>query len=476
MPRRTRPTAAAAALLAAAGLGLTTAATARATVAPAPSGFGTPRVVPAAGTFYPTAVTRVLGTHTTGYAVSPGQPVTVPTAGRGGLPSSGMSALLVNLTATAGPADVRLGVSATGTSPGGPLVTVSSGGTRSTLVTVPLVTAGGFDVTTQGGGVTVTADVVGFYAADDTVVAGQGVSGGYQPVDATRIHESGPNDMIPAGGRALLAVDLGVQANAHATALLLKVTSKDTSAAGSLAVTTASVPRPPGGSSATPTTTAPVPEAPPTSPAVNPAIVPASVSFVARTPVSNLALVPAEVDSNGRIPVAVTNLSPGPAGYVVDLLGFYDDGDMGPNLRFRPLPQTTILDTGSARGGAGSLTPGARQRTTPEDSVAGDSTFGVVGVLTASTAAPSTVSVLPDDAAPEAADSAPLGAGTTSLAVQAEVGAGRAVGILAGDGTAPIALTLEVVGSFKAFPPVSNPATRRWVPPVAPWQISAVVR
>lgn len=213
-----------------------------------------------------------------------------------------------------------------------------------------------------------------------------------------------------------------------------------------------------------------------TAPAAEVAALPASVSFAAGTSLSNLALVPAEADTDGRIPVAVTNLSAAPAGYALDLVGFYDDGGIGPNLRFRPLPRTTVLDTGTGRGGVGPLTPDARQRTTPDDAVVGDSTFGLVGVLTASTTAPSTVGVFPEGVTPDAADSAPLEVGSTSLAVQSEVGMGRGVGVVAGPGTAPIGVTLEVTGSFEAFPPVGNPSARSWVPPVAPWQISAEPR
>ena len=499
MPRRTQPIAVVAAALAAAGFGLCVPQSALAATAdPSPGGFGRSSVVPAAGTFYPTPVTRLLGSGTAGYAVAAGQPVPVAVMGLGGLPSSGVSAVLVNLTATAGASDVRVGLTATATAPATApaaatpsatpatpsanptaLVAVPAGATRSTLLTVPLGTATGFDVTSLGGGVTATADVVGFYAADDTVVSGRGLSGGYQPVDATRLYDS-TGASLPAGGRALLTVDLGVQSNAHATALLLKVTSKDTTASGSLAVTTASVPlaaetpeaagpAPTAGSGADPTASAD-----PTAPTLTE--LPATVSFAGGTPSSNLALVPAEVDSNGRIPVAVTNLSAAPAGYAVDLVGFYDDGGLGPNLRFRPLPTTTVIDTASGRGGVGPLTRADPQRTTPEESVVGDSTFGLVGVLTASTTAASTVGLFPEDVSPEAADSRPIGAGTTSLAVQPEVGMGRGVGVLAGEGAAPIGLTLEVVGSFEAFPAVTNPAARRWVPPVAPWQISAVAR
>ncbi len=441
-----------AALVAATALGLSGALPAGAATAdPRPGPAATPSAMPAAGTFYPTAPVRVLGTPTGGYAVTPASVAPVTTAGRPGLPSSGVSALMVNVVATAGAADVRIGLTATGGGSPASLLAVPADTTRSTLVTVPLATTSGFDVSAVGGAATVTADVLGFYAADDTVVAGYGLSGGYQPVETTPLFESAAG-AIPAGGRALLAVDLGSPVTAHTTALLVSVTSKDTTAPGSLSVTAASAPGDPGG------------------------VLPATVSFAAGARAGNLALVPAEVDSSGRLGIAVTNLSAAPTGYALDLVGFYDDGGIGPDLRFRALPQTRVVDTATGLGGVSALTPGAGGRTTLGDAVVDDSTFALAGVVTATTAAASTVGVLSPDAVVTAASQVPVAAGTTSVAVQSEVGVGRDLGLLAGPGSSSMGLTLDVVGTFEAYPPVTNPAARRWVPPVSPWQISAVPR
>ncbi|MEO7234441.1 MAG: hypothetical protein ABIW80_03605 [Lapillicoccus sp.] len=452
------------ALLAATSLGLSGALPAGAATAdPRPGPAATPSAMPAAGTFYPTAPVRVLGSPTGGYAVSPGSPATVATAGRSGLPSSGVSALMVNVVATAGASDARLGLTAAGGVSPAPLLAVPAGTTSSTLVTVPLATTSGFDVSAVGGPATVTADVLGFYAADDTVVAGYGLSGGYQPVEVTPLYESAADTAIPPGGRVLLAVDLGGPATAHTTALLVHVTSKDTTAPGSLSVSSPSAPSPPSAVSA---------------PGDPDAVLPATVSFAAGARAGNLALVPAEVDSSGRLGIAVTNTSAAPAGYALDLVGFYDDGGIGPNLRFRALPQTRVLDTATGLGGVSALTPGVGGRTTLADAVADDSTFALAGVLSITTAAASTVTVRSPDAVIPAAGDAPVAAGRTSVALQSEVGAGRDLTVMAGpgSGSAPMGLTLDLVGTFEAHPPVTNAAARRWVPPVSPWQISAVPR
>jgi hypothetical protein len=458
MLARLRSTAVVAALVAATGIGLSTSATAAASPTDwSPGGMATgtmPSVMPAAGTFYPTQPLRLLGTPTAGYAVVPGSPVTVAVTGRGDLPSSGVSAVLVNVTATAGASDARLSLDAVGVVAPAPLVTVAAGTTRSTLVTVPLATAAGFDVAASNGPATVTVDVLGFYAADDTVVAGHGVSGGYQPLAVTRLHETTPATPLPAGGRALLAVDLGASATAHATALLVRLTATSPGASGSLSASAASAP-------------APTSEGPGT--------LPSSVSFASGTSASNLALVPAEIDSDGRILVAVTNASAAPTGFALDLVGFYDDGAIGPNLRFRPLPQTRILDSGTGVGGVSSLAPDAIVQSIPPEDVAGDSTFALAGVVTVTAKTPAALAVFAGDTTPDAAQSLRVAAGTTSLAVQPEVGATRALGLTA-TGTDPVAVTMDVVGSFEAFPPVTNPAARHWVPPVSPWQVKAVPR
>ena len=86
--------------------------------------------------------------------------------------------------------------------------------------------------------------------------------------------------------------------------------------------------------------------------------------FAAGATAANLALVPARVGASGRLDVALTNASSGTTGVRLDLVGFYDDGALGPNLRFRALPQTRVLDTTTGVG-APALPPGARAAVDP---------------------------------------------------------------------------------------------------------------
>jgi hypothetical protein len=450
-PRR-RATAIVAAMVAAAGSGASSAVASSAVASSAvelqtktddpETGGVLPRAVPAAGTFYPTTVARLLGSSDAGYAVQPGSGATIAAAGHGGLPRSGISAVVLNVTAAAGPTDVALSFAPAGTPAPPPLLLAPAGTTRSALLTLPLGSSDSIAVTTTASAA-VAADLVGFYAADDTVLGSHGVSGGYQPVEVTRVFDSDTAQPLAAGGRQVLAVDLGTGATPHTTALLVRATVKGAQAPGTLSV----------GSSAGATP---------------------SVPFVAAVPASNLAVVPASAEGDGRLDVAVTNASTGATGVAVDLVGFYDDGALGPNLRFRPLPQTRVVDTASGLG-TSALQPGRRTTVTPDESVVGDSTFGVVGVATTTPAGgPAAVSV----DSPEATRSTDVevAAGATSVPVQSQVSAGRGVGLRSRAGSPPTGVTVDVTGSFEAYPPVVNPAARGWVAPVSGWQISATPR
>lgn len=480
---------------------------------PFASGSPTPTARPAAGTFYPTDAERVLGSTSAGYQLSADTPLTVSTSRSAGLPSSGMSAVVANVTVTAGPSNVSSNVSVTaaptsaGVDPAPPsgLLVVPAGTTRSSLLTIPLGPLGSFVLSATGGNATVTADVVGFYASDDTVVGGRGVSGGYQPLTPHRLVDATGAAAVPAGGSIVVGVDLGSAVTQHATALLVRVSTQDTTAPGTVSATAP----PDSGATSTPSGSDGVSAESATSTATQMATQTATqmatVSFTAGSPASNLAVIPARIGDDGKIGLEVASSSTAPAGVVVDLVGFYDDGTIGPNLRFRPLPQTRVVDTRTSLA-MSPLLPGRSQTVTPASSVVGDSTFGLVGVLTTTTAAATCV-----DLGPDAPTTAPSGAvavggvsvaaGTTSSAVQVEVATDRTVAVRGEPGAlaapsapsapstpstpsapsapsapTPTQVTFDVVGSFEAYPPVVTASSRDWVAPVSGWQVGAVAR
>lgn len=403
-----------------------------------------------AGAFYPVAATRLLGTPTSGYAVQPGVPVTVPVEAQKGVPATGVSAAVVNVVVAAGPSAVTLSArpavgdeSPRPSSGFLPAVVVPAGDTRSALLTVPISATGAFDVSVAGGAASVTADLEGFYAADDTVIATAGISGGYQPVDVTRVYDTRADTPVPPGGTTQLSASLGAGVDPHVTSLLVQVTAFDAAATGGLAVTGTS-----GG--------------------------PTAVSYAPGRATSNLAVVPADLDSDGRLRLALTNSGAASVGAAVDVVGFYDDGTIGANLRLRTTEPTRVVDTPTGIP-ASALSPGVSVGVHPPATVVGASTFAVAGMLTTAPAATETTLEL--GRAEGAGQPLPVAAGvSTSVPVQAEVASDGTLALRAASGGPAVQGSLDVVATFESSPPVADGAPRSWVSPVSSWQIEAVRR
>ena len=402
-----------------------------------------------AGSFYPVDVQRLLGTPGGGgYGVLADGSTTVTVQGHPGLPSSGVSAVVANVVISTGSRDSVVSVSADEDDSAAQKVRIPASTTRAVLLTVPLAMTGGFRVHATADS-TVSVDLEGFYAADDTVIASVGTSGGYQPVDPQRVYDSaagtGP---VAAKERRLLSVDLGA-ASSHVTALLLRVNAAASTAAGSLSVEPSS-------------SSEPWP----------------SVAYPAGTASSNLAVVPAELDNDGRLDVSLANNGAAPTNVSVDLIGFYDDGQLGPNLRFRPLAPTAVTDT-ATDSSSWTLPATGTVTVTPDENVLDDSTFGLVGLLQIAPASAGHLTDLTVTSEESEADTdlaaATLTTSTASVSpVQPEVGADGSLQLSSSTGTG--AVSLDVVGTFESSPPVADGSPRTWVPPISGWQIDAVAR
>jgi hypothetical protein len=112
---------------------------------------------------------------------------------------------------------------------------------------------------------------------------------------------------------------------------------------------------------------------------------------------------------------------------------------------------------------------------TPSDTVVGESTFALVGVVTV-TASGGAAAIDVDAPDATSASDVEVANGTTTLPVQAQVGAARGLGLRTRDGSAPTEIAVDVTGSFEAYPPVTNPAARGWVAAVSRWQVAATPR
>lgn len=467
-----------------------------------------PTTGPAAGTFYPLPVTALLGSPGAPTSLDPGSATTVGVVGREGLPPAGVSAVVVNVTLeTAGDRAVVLGlrpqVGPLATGRALTSVTALPGRPSTTLVTVPLDPDGGFAALASAPA-RVRIDLVGLYAADDTVVAALGASGGYQPISAVRVVGAGAGTGVPdgdapssttqgggtpspaptvdaglgrplaAGERRAVGLDLGSATAPHVTALLLRVTVVRAPSAGTVTLAadpdagrptqTSATAVPAAGTSASPTLT--------TTPGGT---------------ASNLAVVPAVVDADGLLRLVLSGDLTGRADVRVDLVGFYDDGGLGPDLRFRSLPVGRVVDTRLGLGADGPVT--AATTVAPDPSVVGENTFALVGTLTTLGArggdAAGEVRAVPSDelgAPPSATGPAPGAVpvppgSQQSTPVQPEVGTDGSVALAAGPADGPrVQVVLDVVGSFEAYPEVADPSARGWVDAVPGWQVRALAR
>ena len=350
--RRTRrtPSAAAAAGLLAASLG----AVAMAPATAVPLSLDAIRSVTTTtglGAYHPITPTRLLDTRNgLGAAMArlgAGASLTLQVAGRGGVPQTGVSAVVLNLTGvsptagtyvTAYPADSpRPGVSS---------LNLDAGTIRANLVTVPLHADGRIDLVNAAGSIDLVADVVGVYAGSSTVATQLGASGGFLPVTPKRLFDSRADGVgaFVNGDTARIPVSFSDTADSRIRALVVTVTVTGATSPGYVRLWSASVAEP--GTS--------------------------SLNFVPGVDVANTAVV--EVGACGAscasatyaaLPAilarAVLASNAGQAHVVVDLVGVTTTGVAGlDSTAFAPLgTPTRIVDSrralGASRLGTGTI-------------------------------------------------------------------------------------------------------------------------
>ncbi|MFC1404867.1 MULTISPECIES: hypothetical protein [Streptacidiphilus] len=283
------------------------------TLPPAPA--STPP--PACTTYVPVAPTRVLDTRsgTGGFnrPLGAGGSLALPVAGRAGVPSSGVGAVVLNVTATGATLSSWMSVYPDGQ----PRPTVSNlnfgkGRTVANLVTVPVVD-GQVDLYNAYGSVNAVADLVGYYTTAAT--GSTFVSSGPTRVLDTRTGTGTPKQQL-AAGKAIPLQIAGVNgAPEKVTAVAMNVTATGSTQGGYI-------------------TAYPDGQARPTTSTVN---------FAAKQTTPNLAIVPVvdgKIDFyNGFGSVDV----------VADITGYFTGDDTG--AYFYPTVPTRLLDTRNGTGG-----------------------------------------------------------------------------------------------------------------------------
>ncbi|MGE0304812.1 MAG: RCC1 domain-containing protein [Acidimicrobiia bacterium] len=117
------------------------------------------------------AGTTVDGVGTRGFQLGPGMVIDVPVLGRGGVPSTGVSAVAVNVTVTKPTAGSVLTVWPTGSAmPGASNLNFSVGQTTPNLVVAKIGTGGRISIYNLYGTTDVIVDVAGFFPAADPFV------------------------------------------------------------------------------------------------------------------------------------------------------------------------------------------------------------------------------------------------------------------------------------------------------------------
>jgi subtilisin family serine protease len=294
------------------GHGLLDAAAAVADTPPTTSGYGEYTSLPPA---------RILDTRTgiggSPGALGPNATMQLQVTGAGGVPSTGVSAVVVNVTVTEPTAPSFLTVYPDGQSlPNSSNINFVANQTIANLVTVKVGNGGYIDIHNQFGDTQVVVDVAGYYG-DGTGPAGSTYVplAPYRLLDTRQSGEGGPLGPGEVRNLTVTGVD-SVPANAAGVVLNVTVTE---------------------GSQPSFLTVYPSGEGTPNA---------SNVNFVANQTIANLATV--QVGSGGQI--AIHNQF-GTVQVVVDLQGYFTAPGVTSGSRFFPVVDHRILDTRYNIGG-----------------------------------------------------------------------------------------------------------------------------
>ena len=196
------------------------------------------------GALLPVPPSRLLDTRTTGSPIGSTQSRSLKVTGVGGVPATGVSAVVLNVTVTETTSTGFLTVSPTGTT----RPTVSNlnwpmGATIPNAVIVKVGTNGQVDLFQSGpGSAQVIVDVAGYYV-DGTVVA----PGGFTSLAPSRILDTrnvGGKQLVSGETRDLAILNNGGVPASNVSAVVLNVTVTDTTGTGYLTVFPSAAGRP----------------------------------------------------------------------------------------------------------------------------------------------------------------------------------------------------------------------------------------
>jgi hypothetical protein len=267
------------------------------------------------GSYVPVVPVRLLDTRSgvgvSAGAVGAGGSAVLRVTGRGGVPGSGVSAVVLNVTATQPSAGTYVTVWPSGVArPVVSSVNVRAGQTRANLVTVPVGSDGRVRLYNNSGRVHLIADVQGYYR--------EGAGGAlFHPDSPWRLFDSRKSAAGALGAGAQRCLTVGRSGYGKASAVALNVTVTSPSRGTYLTVWPQGSKRP----------------------------VASNVNVVAGQTAPNAVI----TGVSGSRQFCVYNNS-GRAHVVVDVHGFYADGSVSGGLAFHPVTPMRVLDTRDGTG------------------------------------------------------------------------------------------------------------------------------
>jgi hypothetical protein len=191
-------------------------------------GYYQPAATARAGRLQTVAPARLLDTRS-GSKPGAGATVSLAVAGQGGVPSSGVAAIVLNVTATDATAPGYVTVWPEGSQPATSNLNVDAAGqTVANQVIVPLGSDGAVRLFTQSGA-HLLADVTGWYTTSRAADATQGL---FVPVSPYRVLDTRTGSQRGAGSTLLLLVAADGTAAAGKGGVVMNLTATEPSAAG----------------------------------------------------------------------------------------------------------------------------------------------------------------------------------------------------------------------------------------------------
>lgn len=264
------------------------------------------------GGFVGLAPARLLDTRTSGPTLGAGQTRPLKVTGAGGVPSAGVSAVVLNVTVTETTSGGYLTVSPTGT----PRAIVSNlnwsaGVTIPNAVTVKVGSNGSVDLFQSGpGSAQVIVDVSGYYV--DGAISDPGAFAALTPARILDTRNTG-GKLAASESRDLQILGAGNVPASNVSAVVLNVTVTETSSGGYLTVFPSGTPKP----------------------------LASNLNWSPGLTIPNLVVV--KVGSNGK--VTLLQSGPGTAQVIVDVAGYFLDGAVTQLGMYVPVSPARILDT-----------------------------------------------------------------------------------------------------------------------------------